>query len=77
MKPGDLVQLFSRIDTSVWCWDEDDNDFYLPNGTSAVIIRHGEDIRAADLAGAIDQVLCDGKVVWVHRAQLEVIDEAG
>ena len=73
MKSGDLVQLFSRVDTSVWCWDEDDNDFYLPNGTSAVIIRHGEDLRDDD-PNAIDQVLCGGKVVWVHRAQLEVVN---
>jgi hypothetical protein len=74
MKPGDLVQLFSRVDAHVWCWDEDDNDFYLPNGTSAVIIRHGEDLQDDD-PNAIDLVICDGKAVWVHRNQLEVVDD--
>lgn len=74
MKPGDLVQLFSRVDTHVWCWDEDDNDVYIPNETSAVIIRHGEGLRDDD-PYAIDKVLCDGKVVWVHRAQLKVLDD--
>ena len=74
MKPGDLVQLLSRVDTHVWCWDQDDNDYYLPNGTSAVIIRHGEDLQDDD-PNAIDLVLCDGKAVWVHRNQLELIDD--
>ena len=76
MKPGNLVQLFSRVDTHVWCWDQDDNTYYFPNGTSAVIIRHGEDLQDDD-PNAIDQVLCDGKVVWVHRNQLEVVYAAG
>ena len=74
MKPGDLVQLFSRVDTSVWCWDETDSDFYFPNGTSAVFIRNGEDLRDED-PYAIDLVLCDGKAVWVHRTQLEALNE--
>lgn len=75
MNPGDLVQLFSRVDTYVWCWDEDDNTYYFPNGTSVVIIRHGEDLQNDD-PNAIDQVLCDGKAVWVHRNQLAVFNEA-
>ena len=78
MKPGDLVQLFSRDGSSVWCWDEDNNDFYLPGGTSAIIIRCG--VTPAALRDhhrhAHDLVLCDGKAVWVHRDQLEVINEA-
>ena len=74
MKPGDLVQLFSRVDTHVWCWDQDDNDYYLPNGTSALFIRRGEDLQDDD-PHPVDLVLCDGKAVWVHRHQLEVIDE--
>lgn len=75
MKPGDLVQLFSMVDTKVWCWDEDHNDFYLPNGTLAVIIQNGEDPQYYD-PYATDQVLCDGKAVWVHRDQLESLDAA-
>ena len=71
MKPGDLVQLFSRVDTKVWCWDEDDNDLYLPNGAPAVIIRLDDLCNDDPHAFAIDQVLCGGKVVWVHRDQLE------
>ena len=80
MKAGDLVQLFSRVDTHVWCWDEADNDFYLPNGTPAVIIRNGDELHddeCDDDAHAIDLILCDGKAVWVHRNQLETIHEAG
>lgn len=74
MKPGDLVQLFSRVDTHVWCWDQDGKDFVVPNGISAVIIRRGPG-RRDDNPHAAVQVLCDGKVVWVHRAQFEVFDE--
>lgn len=74
MKPGDLVQLFSRVDTHVWCWDQDGKDFVVPNGTSAVIIRRGPG-RRDDEPGASFQVLCGGKVVWAHRNQLEAVSE--
>ena len=73
MKPGDLVQLFSNVDTKVWCIDQDDNSRFFPNGTSVVIIRHGEEIHERH---AIDLVLCDGKLVWVRRDQLEVVNES-
>lgn len=76
MKPGDLVQLFSRVDTNVWCWDENDNDYYYPSGTAAIFMRHGQDIGECD-PGAIDQIICESRIVWVHRHQIEVIDAAG
>lgn len=77
MKPGDLVHLFSRVDTHVWCWDEDDNDYYLPNGALAVIIRLGFAVDSSDDPYIIDLILCDGKSLWVHRHQIEAINETG
>ena len=73
MKPGDLVQLFSNIDTKVWCLDQDDNSCFFLNGTSVVIIRRDEELQERR---AIDLVLCDGKLVWVRRDQLEVVNES-
>jgi hypothetical protein len=79
MKPGDLIKLWSQIDSfaSIWAWDPDGWSCNLASGQIGVLVSIGDDDRPLDESeiaySTICRVLVAGHLLDVHARNIRVI----